>query len=110
MSKTDNHMRDPKGVVGRSGGEARDGEGAAGKTRGLDVRFASGADAAVSRRLKEMYDGLVSEPVPDRFLDLLNQLDQVEKPASGSATSGAATPETGVPSSSAQEPVPGKKP
>lgn len=104
-------MRDPKGVVGRSGGEARDGDSAAGKTRGLDVRFASGADAAVSRRLKEMYDGLVSEPVPDRFLDLLNQLDQVEKPASGgSTTSGAATPETGVPSSTSQGPVPGKKP
>jgi hypothetical protein len=104
-------MRDPKGVVGRAGGEARDGESGAGKTRGLDVRFASGADAAVSRRLKEMYDGLVSEPVPDRFLDLLNQLDQVEKPAgSGSAPSGGGAPDTGAESPSSQGPVPGKKP
>jgi hypothetical protein len=103
-------MRDPKGVVGRSGGEARDGESAAGKSRGLDVRFASGADAAVSRRLKEMYDGLVSEPVPDRFLDLLNQLDQVEKPVSGGSASGSGTPETGAPNTSSQGPVPGKKP
>jgi hypothetical protein len=86
-------MRDPKGVVGRSGGEPRAGEAGAAKPRGLDVRFASGADAAVSRRLKEMYDGLVSEPVPDRFLDLLNQLDQVEKPASGGVSPDAAAAE-----------------
>jgi hypothetical protein len=87
-------MRDPKGVVGPTGGEPRAGEAGAAKPRGLDVRFASGADAAVSRRLKEMYDGLVSEPVPDRFLDLLNQLDQVEKPASGGAPPDAAAADT----------------
>ncbi|MFM9861637.1 NepR family anti-sigma factor [Pseudoxanthobacter sp. M-2] len=84
-------MRDPKGFAGRTASDARGAEPGAGKPRGLDVRFASGADAAVGRRLKEMYDGLVSEPVPDRFLDLLNQLDNVEKPAkTASAQDGAA--------------------
>lgn len=86
-------MRDPKGVVGRSGDEPRAGDTGAAKPRGLDVRFASGADAAVSRRLKEMYDGLVNEPVPDRFLDLLNQLEQVEKPTSGGVSPDAASAE-----------------
>lgn len=99
-------MRDPKGFAGRTAGDARGSESGAGKSRGLDVRFASGADAAVSRRLKEMYDGLVSEPVPDRFLDLLNQLDTVEKPAAAVSTQdGASTggspvhpaPEGGLP-------------
>ena len=85
-------MRDPKGFAA---GDARGAEPGAGKSRGLDVRFASGSDAAVSRRLKEMYDGLVSEPVPDRFLDLLNQLDQVEKPAAAASPQGAAAPQGG---------------
>ncbi|MEO1280481.1 MAG: NepR family anti-sigma factor [Pseudomonadota bacterium] len=34
---------------------------------------------AVSKKLKSDYGKLLSEPVPDRFLELLNQLDQ--KPA-----------------------------
>jgi hypothetical protein len=78
-------MRDPKSVPGAAGGEVH-GAGTQ-KSRGLDVRFASGADATVGRRLKEMYDGLVSEPVPDRFLDLLGQLERAEKPT---AVSGGA--------------------
>jgi len=78
LSKTDNHMRDPKSVSGGAGSEMRD--AGTQKSRGLDVRFTSGADANVGRRLKEMYDGLVSEPVPDRFLDLLSQLERAEKP------------------------------
>lgn len=76
-------MRDPKSVPGGAGGEV--GGAAAPRSRGLDVRFAAGADAAVARRLKEMYDGLVSEPVPDRFLDLLSQLEQAETPATAAS-------------------------
>ena len=103
-------MRDPKGFAGRAAGDARGPEQAAGKPRGLDVRFASGADAAVSRRLKEMYDGLVSEPVPDRFLDLLNQLDKVEAPPAPTATQGG-TPAAGTPLNPAPDgSVPGEKP
>jgi hypothetical protein len=80
-------MRDPKSVPAAAGGEVR-GTGTQ-KSRGLDVRFASGADASVGRRLKEMYDGLVSEPVPDRFLDLLGQLEQAEQPGAESAGTSA---------------------
>lgn len=86
-------MRDPKGIGGRSG-EARPDTSDASKSRGLDVRFASGTDVAVSRRLKEMYDGIVSEPVPDRFLDLLSQLEQVGKPSETAESSeGSDAPE-----------------
>jgi len=102
-------MRDPKGFAGRAAGDARSAEPGAGKSRGLDVRFASGADAAVSRRLKEMYDGLVSEPVPDRFLDLLNQLDKVETPAATSEPGGA-TAGGAAPSSAPDGALPGEKP
>jgi len=92
-------MRDPKSVPGGAGSEARD--VGPQKTRSLDVRFASGADATVGRRLKEMYDGLVSEPVPDRFLDLLSQLENAEKPVAASGTAGKA--DAAVQSSSVEE-------
>jgi hypothetical protein len=35
----------------------------------------------IGRRLREAYDEILNEPVPDRFLDLLRKLD---KPGSGS--------------------------
>lgn len=100
-------MRDPKGIGGRATGEPRTTEAGAGKTRGLDVRFASGADAAVSRRLKEMYDGLVGEPVPDRFLDLLSQLDQVETKSENPGGTASGAPPA---SPAAEGSLPGKKP
>lgn len=30
-------------------------------------------------KLREVYSDVVNEPVPDRFVDLLNQLEQSEK-------------------------------
>ena len=36
---------------------------------------------AIGRALKAHYDDLVSEPVPDRFLDLLADLEQEERRA-----------------------------
>jgi hypothetical protein len=99
-------MRDPKSVPGAAGGEGH-GAGTQ-KSRGLDVRFASGADATVGRRLKEMYDGLVSEPVPDRFLDLLGQLERAEKPtAVGTGTAAGGEPASDLGDGDA---IPGAKP
>ena len=34
---------------------------------------------AISRRLRDFYDSVADEPIPDRFLDLLEKLDQAEK-------------------------------
>ncbi|MEI9929998.1 MAG: NepR family anti-sigma factor [Rhizomicrobium sp.] len=31
---------------------------------------------AIGRELRRIYDGVVSEPVPDEFLDLLRQIDE----------------------------------
>ncbi len=39
-------------------------------TLGHDVR------AKIGRQLRAMYDDVVSQGVPDRFVDLLNQLDK----------------------------------
>lgn len=33
-------------------------------------------------RLKAYYDNITREPVPDRFLELLGELDEVDAPAS----------------------------
>ena len=46
---------------------------------------ALGASSAIGRRLKAYYEDVASEPVPDRFLSLLDALDAAEKggPKSG---------------------------
>lgn len=33
----------------------------------------------ISRKLKELYDSVQHEEIPDRFLDLLEKLDEVER-------------------------------
>ena len=40
-----------------------------------------GAGSAIGKRLKAYYEDVASEPVPDRFLSLLDQLDAAEKKA-----------------------------
>ncbi|KAA0972327.1 hypothetical protein FPY71_04305 [Aureimonas fodinaquatilis] len=37
------------------------------------------AGSAIGKRLKAYYEDVASEPVPDRFLSLLEQLDAAEK-------------------------------
>jgi hypothetical protein len=37
-----------------------------------------GPNSEIGRKLKQYYDGLVSEEVPDRFAQLLKQLEQTE--------------------------------
>ncbi len=39
-----------------------------------------GANSEIGRKLKQYYDDLVSEDIPDRFADLLSKLEQAEKP------------------------------
>jgi hypothetical protein len=37
-----------------------------------------GTNTEIGRKLRQYYDGLVSEDVPDRFAELLRQLDKAE--------------------------------
>lgn len=37
-----------------------------------------GANSAIGRKLKQYYDELVSDDVPDRFAQLLSQLEKAE--------------------------------
>lgn len=37
-----------------------------------------GANSEIARKLKQYYDDLVSDDVPDRFSQLLSQLEQAE--------------------------------
>lgn len=39
-----------------------------------------GPNSEIGRKLKQYYDELVSEDVPDRFADLLRQLEEREQP------------------------------
>jgi hypothetical protein len=41
----------------------------------------AGAYAEIPRRLREYYDSLQEEVIPDRFLDLLEKLDLAEQAA-----------------------------
>ena len=46
-----------------------------GKTRGVDISV----ERAIGNRLRAFYDEVAREPVPDRFVDLLNRLDKETK-------------------------------
>ena len=37
-----------------------------------------GTNTEIGRKLRQYYDGIVAEEVPDRFMSLLEKLDQVE--------------------------------
>lgn len=39
-----------------------------------------GPNSEIGRKLKQYYDDLISEDVPDRFSDLLRQLEEREAP------------------------------
>lgn len=42
---------------------------------GAPAAFDAEVHAQIGRQLRSIYDSVVSQPVPDRFLELLNQLD-----------------------------------
>jgi len=42
-----------------------------------------GANSEIGRKLRQLYDEVVSEDVPDRFAQLLNQLDKAESSRNG---------------------------
>lgn len=49
-------------------------QGEAGDARPLDAMSRS----SIETRLRSMYDEVASEPVPDRFVDLLDRLERSE--------------------------------
>ena len=49
-----------------------------GKARRNGAAEALGANSEIGKKLKQYYDGLISEDVPDRFAQLLNQLERTE--------------------------------
>lgn len=46
-----------------------------------------GSNSEIGRKLKQYYDDLVSETVPDRFQDLLKQLEERERAPAPAAVS-----------------------
>lgn len=57
-----------------------------------DTGLTEEASRRIGDELKAFYDGLVSEPLPDRFVQLLQQLEKREKsrPAKGKTGAGGA--------------------
>ena len=51
------------------------------KTRG---RLGRDVQSKIGQQLRSMYDDVVSEGVPDRFSEMLRQLDEAKKEGSGS--------------------------
>lgn len=50
-----------------------------GLKRGGDRSDPLGSNSEIGRKLKQYYDDLVSETVPDKFNDLLKQLEERER-------------------------------
>ncbi|MGO4389147.1 NepR family anti-sigma factor [Microvirga sp. 2YAF29] len=53
-------------------------------TLGTDPKLDSGSQKRIGDQLRAMYDELMQQPVPDRFKDLLDQLDKVPTKKEGS--------------------------
>lgn len=49
-----------------------------------DAAGVLGSNSEIGRKLKQYYDGLIADDVPDRFADLLNQL--ADKDGDGSTS------------------------
>jgi hypothetical protein len=45
----------------------------------LSSRRPGGIDAAIGKKMRAMYDDLLHQPIPDRFVELLRQIDQVRE-------------------------------
>ena len=44
--------------------------------------------AVISRKLRELYDAVQDEGIPDKFLDLLDKLDEAENKAKNGVSEG----------------------
>jgi hypothetical protein len=51
---------------------------------GTDPKLDSGGQRRIGDQLRAMYDELMQQPVPDRFKDLLDQLDKSPPKKEGS--------------------------
>ncbi len=58
--------------------------GLASDEHGKVVPLETDLQAQIGRQLRAIYDGVLSQPVPDRFLELLDQLDRDVTAAPGS--------------------------
>lgn len=83
---------------GSSGGGVKPAAGAATSPGREAAAFGSDLQSSIGRQLRSMYNDLLQEPVPDRFLQLLSDLEGKE------AATGTAKAET------AGEPVAGNVP
>lgn len=57
----------------RTGNLSNDDNPDSGKSRAVRAR-----QRAIGRELRRIYDGVVNEPVPDEFLDLLRKMDEAD--------------------------------
>ena len=64
----------------RTGNLSKDETPDSGKSRAIRAR-----QRAIGRELRRMYDGVVNEPVPDDFMDLLRKMDDVPDDSGGSS-------------------------
>ena len=62
----------------RTGNLSKDDNPDGGKSRAVRAR-----QRAIGRELRRIYDGVVNEPVPDEFMDLLRRMDDGEGTAGG---------------------------
>lgn len=66
-----------------AGGSSGGPDNSTGGKSGAAARLGGEVENAIGRRLKAMYDDVLNEPVPDRFLELLAKLDGKAPPEGG---------------------------
>ena len=48
---------------------------------GRSARRSAIFDAKIGEKMRAMYDDLLDQPIPDRFIDLLKQIDKAQEKA-----------------------------
>lgn len=73
----------PKASASDAGGRG------AGRGEAKEEALSDEAYRRIGDELKAFYDGLVNEPLPDRFVELLRQLEEREKSGEGRPAGGS---------------------
>ena len=71
------HEPDPKPVIGTVKDESKMNEMSVPRARRTDPGLGSNSD--IGAKLRAFYGAVQDQPIPDKFLDLLEKLDQVEQ-------------------------------
>lgn len=81
--------RERHGSPDGAAGEGPNGDARTTRGEGGAVPLDDASRSSIEDRLRSMFDSVASEPVPDRFVNLLDQLERAERDGAPGSEEGA---------------------